>query len=212
MGNLKSGPDAEGQHEHRANPAATPEERPGNYEIANAGTASMFTHSVMARAKQRGFLHRVAKQRSALTQGATPKHIKVEKMEADKLQAGTSKAKEQKQEPDIPAKLQTLGLARLSPVLSPSRSNQSPGNRKSQRMKAMVQFPSGKQTAENSSPLLTKRRRIIRSPGQKKQRPFATSKSAMQFMSNTPLTNLNVETYQQAALGKQEREKDAKQQ
>ena len=96
MGNLKSGPDAEGQHEYRGNPAATPEERLGNYVIANAGTASMFTHSVAARAKQRGFLHRVAKQRSALPQGATPKPIKAEKMEADELQAGTSKAKERK--------------------------------------------------------------------------------------------------------------------
>ena len=100
MGNLKSGPDAEGQHEYRANPAIALEERPGNYVIANAdvadGTANMFTHSVMARAKQRGFLHRVAKQRSALPQGATPKHIKAEKMEADELQAGPSKAKERK--------------------------------------------------------------------------------------------------------------------
>jgi hypothetical protein len=63
-------------------------------------------------------------------------------------------------------------------------------------MKALVQFPSGKQTAENSSPFLTKRRRIKRSPGQKKQRPFIASKSAMQFLPTTSLTNLKVETYQ----------------
>ena len=51
MSNLKSSLGVDGQHEHRANAAVASEAQPGNYVIANAGSADMFTHSMTAKSK-----------------------------------------------------------------------------------------------------------------------------------------------------------------